>query len=91
MSTDRLIAAVEALVHLPEGPVSGASGARRFIATKTTFAGGRSAKLFAEELGGTDTISLNLYNLVTGPRLYPCEMTEDKVIDFLLTFTPDNI
>lgn len=43
----------------------------------------------AEELAGPDYISLNLYKLADGPRLRPCEMSEDKVICFVLAFRPE--
>ena len=45
----------------------------------------------AEELGGTDYISLNLYDLTAGPGLYPCEMPAEKVIAFLRDFVPDEV
>lgn len=38
----------------------------------------------AEELGGDDYISLNLYLPRSGALLRPCEMPEQKVIDFVL-------
>ena len=37
----------------------------------------------AEELGGTDYISLNLYRTKAGALLRPCEMPEAKVIAFV--------
>jgi len=47
----------------------------------------RRHKLFAEELGGNDHISFNLYLLVgKEPLLKPCEMPAKKVIDFVLGF-----
>tara|TARA_R100001369_G_scaffold2421_3_gene8042 strand:+ start:2301 stop:2441 length:141 start_codon:yes stop_codon:yes gene_type:complete len=39
--------------------------------------------LVAEELGGSDYISLNLYALASGTRLYPCEMPAAKVTAFI--------
>lgn len=46
---------------------------------------GRSQKLEAEELGGTDYISFNLYRLANGDAiLKPCEMPEGKVVAFVL-------
>ena len=42
-------------------------------------------KLFAEELGGADRVSFNLYFLDGKPPLLkPCEMPQDKVVDFVL-------
>lgn len=43
----------------------------------------------AEELGGTDYISLNLYHLQSGAHLFPYEMSRHKVIAFVLAFRPD--
>ncbi|MFY0692500.1 MAG: hypothetical protein JXR14_11335 [Paracoccaceae bacterium] len=56
---------------------------RPYVLTKSAFSGGRSEKLVAEELGGPDYISLNLYRLPSGPRLKPCEMPVSKVIAFV--------
>jgi hypothetical protein len=46
-------------------------------------ANGKSIKLVAEELGGSDYISLNWYDLASGARLKPCEMPEAKVRAFV--------
>ncbi len=54
------------------------------MVSKTGFAGGRSQKLVAHELGGTDYISLNLYRTGRQAHLRPCEMPERKVVDFVL-------
>jgi len=80
---------VHALAALPDGSINGQFKGKRYIATKSTFNSGRSLKLVARELGGRDFISLNLYMLTSGPRLYPCEMSRAKVIDFVLGFQPD--
>lgn len=77
-----------ALDQIPEGYSHGLFQSRRYGLTKTTFSTGRSLKFFAQELGGPDFISLNLYFLATGETLKPCEMPEDKVIAFVLTVTP---
>jgi hypothetical protein len=69
--------------------MTGTAGTRRYIASKTTHSGGRAVKLVAEELGGGDYISLNLYHLDAGARLFPCEMPLAKVVDFVRAFTPD--
>jgi len=44
---------------------------------------GNSLKLYARELGGNDFISLNYYITADAELLRPCEMPEEKVIDFL--------
>ncbi|WP_299546704.1 hypothetical protein [uncultured Tateyamaria sp.] len=72
-----------ALAALPDGTFFGTVGGRRYVATKSLFAGGKSVKLVAEELGGTDYISLNWYDIGPGGRLKPCEMPEAKVRSFV--------
>ena len=84
--TDDFLRAFDAL---PLGTFTGRSRGRRYIVTRQDFSGGHSQKLIAEELGGADYISLNLYRLASGTRLKPCEMPEDKVVDFVLSLTPE--
>ena len=74
---------------LPFGEFTGTSHGRRYVAVKSGFAGGASQKLVAEELGGTDYISLNLYRTRSGALLRPCEMPEAKVIAFIQDFRID--
>jgi hypothetical protein len=58
---------------------------RRYGVTRSVHAAGRSMKLFAEELGGPDRVSLNIFAPPTGePTLKPCEMPLDKVTTFVL-------
>ena len=79
----------ELLAALPHGTYKGTAEGRRYIASLTPFNAGRSLKLVAEELGGDDYISLNFYDLLSGPRLYSCEMPAAKVIAFLRSYRPD--
>ena len=47
----------------------------------------RRRKLYAEELGGSDHVSCNLYLLKDQePLLRPCEMPVQKVLDFISGF-----
>ncbi len=71
--------------HLPNGTFTGVSEGRRYVVRRQDFSGGASQKLVAEELGGKDYISLNLYRLKSGARLKPCEMSEEKVRQFVMT------
>ena len=80
---------IRALKALPTGTHPGHVQGRRYLASKTVFNAGRSLKLVAEEIGGRDYISLNFYDLRTGPRLFPCEMPVEKVVAFVTRFTPD--
>ena len=72
---------------LPVGTFRGLFAGSSYVVSKTTFNSGKSWKLVSEELGGTDYISLNLYDLNSGPRLFPCEMPADKVIAFVCGLT----
>ena len=57
----------------------------RYGLTRTLAADGRAQSVFAEELGGRDVISANLY-LTGQPQLRPCEMPAAKVLEFLERF-----
>ena len=72
---------------LPLGTHKGLFDGKAYVFSKSTFARGKSWKLVAEELGGTDYISLNLYDLTDGPRLFPCEMSTEKVVTFVCGLT----
>ena len=69
----------------PQGYFIARYDGRRYGVSNTAHAGGRSFKLYAEELGGADRISLNIYAPTSGePALRPCEMPVDKVTAFVL-------
>ncbi len=82
MTLDAFVAKFDAM---PEGGYGGTFEDKRYRITKTLMATGRSQKLQAEELGGKDYVSFNLYRLADGTALLkPCEMPEDKVMAFVL-------
>lgn len=56
---------------------------KKYSVVRTNFNAGKSIKVFAEELGGTDFISFNFYSTSAAQHLKPCEMPEEKVVDFL--------
>ena len=56
----------------------------RYLLRKETLLKGKLIKLYAEQLGGTNFISLNYYPETKGGLLKPCEMPQEKVIDFVL-------
>ena len=56
---------------------------KKYALTRTDFNEGRSTKVYAEELGGKDFISFNFYISEKGEKLKPCEMSPEKVMDFL--------
>lgn len=72
-----------ALDALPVGYSEGQYLGRRYRIEKTLHSRGRSIKLVARELGGTNYISLNLYRLAAGDRLKACEMSDAKVRAFV--------
>lgn len=57
---------------------------KRYLLRKQTHLKGRLIKLYAEELGGNDFISLNYYPEIKEGLLKPCEMPVQKVISFVL-------
>ena len=68
--------------RVPTGWTEVSFEGRRYGVTRTLSAGGRAQSVFAEELGGRDVISANLY-LAAEPQLRPCEMPAAKVLRFL--------
>ncbi|MTH98563.1 hypothetical protein [Roseibium sp. RKSG952] len=81
---------LNAFFALPSGTFTGQAGARRYVVTRQAMSGGKSHKLVAHELGGTDYISLNLYlTQNSGALLRPCEMSAEKVSNFVLMLVPD--
>lgn len=77
-----------ALAALPIGTFTGHAQGRRYVVSKSAFAGDRAVKLVAEELGGSDYISLNWYAAGDG-LLKPCEMPEAKVRAFVAALRVD--
>lgn len=60
---------------------------KKYGVTRTDFNDGNSHKVYAEQLGGKDFISLNCYVTEKSLHLKPCEMPERKVTDFLNEYT----
>ena len=75
---------LDKLSGLPNGYSFGLYKDRRWGMNIERLAGKRHIKLFAEDLGGSDYVSFNLYHLRSGRSLLkPCEMPESKVIAFV--------
>ncbi|PIB23003.1 peptide methionine sulfoxide reductase [Maribacter sp. 4G9] len=72
----------------PEGYSEGMYKGKKYGISKSTFNQGKSFKLFAEELGGSDYISLNYYMTKEKELLKPCEMSAAKVVDFINMVKP---
>lgn len=62
---------------------------RKYGVSRQEYNNGKSIKLYAEELGGKDFVSLNYYITDTVGILKPCEMAKKKVIDFLNNYRYD--
>ena len=68
--------------RIPEGYTEGWYEGRRYGLSRRDFNGGKSTKVYARELGGTDFVSFNHYPTARDP-LKPCEMPVAKVLHFL--------
>lgn len=73
----------EIILKIPEGYSEGVFNTLKYGITKQTFNNVKSFKVYAEELRGKDFISLNFYCTSDKFILKPCEMPEEKVIQFL--------
>ncbi len=71
------------LDRVPEGWTAVSYGGRAYGLRRTSRAGGRSVAVYAEELGGSDVISANVYRTGSGDVLRPCEMPAAAVLSFL--------
>lgn len=74
---------LEKIQKLPNGYSEVKYENKKYGLTKSEFNHGKSFKIYAEELGGTDIISLNYYITNSKEFLKPCEMPKEKVINFL--------
>lgn len=73
--------------RVPEGWTAVTYQGRRYGVSRTSRAGGRSVSVYAEELGGTDVVSTNIYRTAAEDLLRPCEMPAAKVLAFLRGWT----
>ena len=79
-----------ALEGLPRGYSEGFFDGRRYGVSVQRSDDGRRNSLFARDLAGTDIVSFNLYRVANGKTLLrPCEMSSEKVVSFVLGFTPE--
>jgi peptide-methionine (S)-S-oxide reductase len=69
--------------NIPEGYSQGKFSGSTYGITKAKYNSGRSFKMYAEELGGTNFVSLNYYITKEKDFLKPCEMSVAKVMEFL--------
>ena len=72
------------LQSLPNGANDVFYNNKRYLLIKETLLKGKLLKLYAHELGGNDVVSGNYYPSIKTGTLKPCEMSDEKVIDFVL-------
>jgi len=72
------------LLALPNGANDVRYLGKRYLLRKETLLQGKLLKLYAQELGGNDIVSGNYYPTIKNGMLKPCEMSDKKVIDFVL-------
>jgi hypothetical protein len=74
----------EKLILLPKGSFYCTYKASKYIVTKSYYANGKIIKLYAKELKGNDIVSGNFFVTIKNGLLKPCEMSDKKVIDFVI-------
>jgi hypothetical protein len=72
------------LLALPNGANDVRYMDKRYLLRKETLLEAKLIKVYAEELGGNDIVSGNYYSTLKSGMLKPCEMSDAKVIDFIL-------
>ncbi|MAZ72559.1 MAG: peptide methionine sulfoxide reductase [Flavobacteriaceae bacterium] len=76
---------LERILHFPVGFSKVKYMGSMYGVTRTDFNNGKSIKLYAEDLSGTNFISFNYYKGLK-EALKPCEMPADKVYHFLKNY-----
>ncbi len=74
----------ERLLSFEDGAYDVLYDNKRYLFRKESHLDGKLIKVYAEELGNTNFISLNYYPQTANGLLKPCEMPDEKVIDFVL-------
>ncbi len=72
------------LLALPNGANDVRYLGKRYLLRKETLLEGKLLKVYAQELGGNDIVSGNYYPTIKNGILKPCEMSDKKVIDFVI-------
>lgn len=71
------------LLNVPDGWTAVHIDGTAWGVTMTARAGGRSFSFSAERLGARDRVSANLWITSEGPKLKPCEVSVERVLDFV--------
>lgn len=74
----------EKLLSLPLNSFYGIYQDKKYLITKFEYADKKIIKLYAKQLGGNDIVSGNYFIDIKGGLLKPCEMSDKKVINFVL-------
>ncbi len=75
---------LDALIErIPEGWSRAQIAGRSWGVTRTTRAGGKVISVDAERLGDTEQLGANVWITSEGAILRPCEVPEEKVMQFL--------
>jgi len=72
------------LLTMPNGTNYAWYKDKKYLLRKDTLLDGRLIKIYAKDLSGVDIVSGNYYITIKGGMLKPCEMSDKKVIDFVL-------
>ena len=75
------------LLALPNGANNIFFKGQRYLLRKETLLEGKLIKIYAEDLSSTNIVSGNYYPTMKDGILKPCEMSDEKVIDFVLHST----
>ena len=75
------------LERVPRGWTKVHYQGRAYGLSRVDLVDGRSVTIYAEELGGKDVISANVYRTRRGHNLHACEMPSQVVTDFLRDWT----
>ena len=75
------------LLALPNGANDVLYQQKRYLLRKEILLEGKLIKVYAEDLSSKDIVSGNYYPTMKGGMLKPCEMSDEKVIDFVLNLT----
>lgn len=78
--------AKERIQLLPLGYSTVWYNGKQYGVTRKDFNAGKSIKVYAEERGGRDYISLNFYSTHISESIKPCEIKMEKIIHFLSNF-----
>jgi len=72
------------LKTMPNGAYFVIYNDKKYLLNKETLLNDKLIKIYAKEMGGNDIVSGNYYITIKNGTLKPCEMSEKKVIDFIL-------